>query len=218
MLFRSLSKSNKSRRLASALMLGTDPEHLYLSALTQHQCIHPLLRDVPAGGCALTDTRSWPHDLASLAERLMAVDALTYLPDVILTKIDRAAMAASLETRAPFLDRDVVELSLRLPLSMKIKRGSAKWILRKLLASHIPRELIDRPKMGFGVPIAEWLRGPLRDYAESFLDPRLLNGDPLLNGRQIARLWRAHVENREDNGNVIWNVLMLQAWRHAHAY
>jgi asparagine synthase (glutamine-hydrolysing) len=212
------AKNNKRRRLAAALMLASDSKRLYLSALTQHQCVHPLIRDVPPAQSALTDIERWPHDRASLSERFMAVDALTYLPDVILTKIDRAAMAASLETRAPFLDRDVVELSLRLPISMKIRRGSTKWILRRLLASHVPRELVDRPKMGFGIPIAEWLRGPLRDYAESFLEPRFLKDDPLLDGWRIARLWQDHVENRADNGNVIWNVLMLQAWRRAHAH
>ena len=148
-------------------------------------------------------------------ERMMALDMLGYLPDDILAKVDRAAMAVSLETRVPYLDRDVVEFAWRLPLDLKIRGGETKWILRRLLYRHVPRELIERPKMGFGVPIGAWLRGPLRDWAESLLDERKLREGGYLRAEPIRQAWQDHLGGRIDQQYRLWGVLMFQSWLEA---
>lgn len=150
------------------------------------------------------------------AERMMYQDALTYLPDDILCKVDRAAMGVSLETRAPFLDPDVVELAARLPVSMKIRGGAGKWALRQILYRHVPRELIERPKLGFFLPVGEWLRGPLRDWAETLLDPARLAEEGLLRPEPIGKMWEEHLSGRRDWTLQVWTILMLQAWAEAN--
>ncbi len=147
----------------------------------------------------------------SAAERLMLADAMAYLPNDILVKVDRAAMAASLETRAPFLDHRVAELAWQLPLSMKIRGGVGKWVLRQLLDRHVPRALIDRPKAGFAIPIGPWLRGPLRSWADDLLDPALLRRQGWLQPEPVQRLWREHLAGA-DHTPRLWSVLMWQAW------
>ncbi len=180
-------------------------------------------------------TSMWPHDVLPTAEvagpspvldvwdslsdldcdehRMMAIDAISYLPDDILCKVDRAAMGISLETRVPFLDPEVVAFAWRLPLHLKIRDGRGKWILRQLLYRHVPRALIERPKMGFGIPLGEWLRGPLRDWAEALLNEQLLDGTGLLSARPIRQLWSEHLAGIRNWQYPLWNVLMLQAWR-----
>ena len=157
--------------------------------------------DVPAG---LTDV-----------ERMMALDLLTYLPDDILTKVDRAAMAVSLETRVPMLDHRVVEFAWTLPLAIKTNAGRPKWPLREVLYRHVPRELIERPKVGFGIPVGQWLRGPLRDWAEALLDPAKIEADGLLAAAPIREAWDRHQTGRSDHQYELWSVLMFQAWRAA---
>ena len=125
---------------------------------------------------------------------MMALDALTYLPDDILAKVDRASMANSLETRAPFLDVKVVEFASRIPISMKIRNGHGKWILRKVLERHVPPRLIDRPKMGFGIPLDDWLRGPLREWAEDLLNPASMAQEGYFDPRTVRQVWDAHLE------------------------
>jgi asparagine synthase (glutamine-hydrolysing) len=149
--------------------------------------------------------------------RMMALDLIGYLPDDILVKIDRAAMAVSLETRVPFLDHRVVEFAWRLPLSLKLRGGETKWILRQLLYRHVPRELIDRPKMGFTVPIGAWLRGPLRDWAESLLDERRLRDDGYFRPAPIRDAWRLHLTGKVNAESRLWPILMFQAWLDASA-
>lgn len=149
------------------------------------------------------------------AEQLMLADVRTYLPADILVKVDRAAMAASLETRAPFLDHRVASVAWRLPLSMKIRpgggTGASKWALRQLLYRHVPPALIERPKAGFAMPIGAWLRGPLRSWAEELLDPQVLERQGYLQSEPIGRLWRAH-QRGSDHTTQLWSVLMWQAW------
>lgn len=159
--------------------------------------------DVPAG---LSDV-----------ERMMALDLVTYLPDDILTKVDRAAMAVSLETRVPLLDHRIVEFAWQLPLAIKTHGGSSKWPLREVLYRHVPRELIERPKTGFGVPVGEWLRGPLRDWAEHLLDPSRLEADGYLHAAPVREVWQRHLSGRTNQQYELWSVLMFQAWREAQA-
>ena len=160
---------------------------------------------------ALTDSAEWP-DLPEIETWMMAMDGLTYLPDQILVKVDRAAMAASLETRAPLLDHRVAEFAWRLPTSVKIRSGQSKWVLRQVLYKYVPRQLVERPKMGFGVPIGAWLRGPLREWAESFLDERRLRNDGFFMPTPIREKWTQHVAGLRRWDHALWSVLMFQTW------
>jgi asparagine synthase (glutamine-hydrolysing) len=145
-------------------------------------------------------------------QQMMFLDAMTYLPDDILVKVDRAAMANSLETRVPFLDHRVVEFASRLPMNMKIRDGETKWLLRQVLYQYVPKELIERPKAGFGIPLAEWLRGPLRNWVEPLIDEQRLLREGYFNVHYIRNLWNAHLSGARNHQALLWSILMFQVW------
>lgn len=159
----------------------------------------------------VTDRDAWPK-LKGLSEQMMALDTLGYLPDDILVKVDRAAMNVSLETRMPFLDHRVMEFAWRLPMSMKIWNGQSKYVLRQVLYKHVPRELIERPKMGFSVPLDSWLRGPLRDWAEALLDGSRIKEEGFFDPAPIRKKWLEHLSGRYNWQHQLWVILMFQAW------
>lgn len=151
-------------------------------------------------------------DVAQMLERMQLIDTATYLPDDILQKVDRASMAFALEVRPPLLDHRLVEFAFRLPRKFRVRNGETKWLLRRVLDRYVPRELVERPKMGFGVPLADWLRGPLREWAEDLLDPARLGGG-FIDIDAARRLWREHLSGRRNRAYALWTILMFEAWR-----
>lgn len=159
----------------------------------------------------LTDPSAWPKT-DCLEHAMMAMDAQTYMSDDILVKVDRAAMASSLETRTPMLDHRVVELAWKMPLEYKIRNGQGKWVLRQVLYKYVPKDLIERPKAGFGIPLASWLRGPLREWAEALLDEKRLRQEGYFHPAPIRTMWLEHLSGKKNWQYHLWNILMFQAW------
>ena len=195
----------------SELLEFQEPEQLYFRLVSHWKAPAAIVLDSSEPQTTMSNYQAWPHS-PELESRMMAIDSLTYLPDDILVKVDRAAMGVSLETRAPFLDHRVVELAWRLPLSVKIRRTESKWILRQILYRHVPRSLVDRPKRGFGVPMESWLRGPLKDWAESLLDECRLRDEGYFRPTPIRRRWVEHIDGTRRWDACIWDILMFQAW------
>jgi len=185
------------------------PEEMYQRLSSQWQSPESIVID--CGSSKTNGTMPWPN-LGSVAQNVMFMDLVTYLPDDILAKVDRAAMGISLETRVPFLDHAVVEFAWTLPLSMKIRNGESKWLLRQVLDRYVPRQLVERPKFGFGVPIEQWLRGPLKDWAESLLCERRIRNEGFLNPIPIRKIWKNHLSGARSMQHQLWAVLMFQAW------
>jgi len=202
---------DKAHKLAHRLKTVQSVDDLYRSLVTEWPQGSDLVRGASRLPTRLDDT-ALATGVPDAEHRMMLWDSLTYLPDDILTKVDRAAMSVSLETRVPFLDHRVVELAWRLPLNMKIRDGQGKWALRQVLYKYVPRELIERPKAGFGIPVGQWLRGPLRDWAEALLDAARLEREGYFNPAPIRQVWQEHLSGRHDWTSRLWTILMFQAW------
>jgi asparagine synthase (glutamine-hydrolysing) len=166
---------------------------------------------VVIGGEETIPGQDWSNQ-GNFAEQMMLRDALEYLPDDILTKVDRASMSVSLETRAPFLDHRVFEFAWQLPMPLKIRGQESKWLLRQLLYRYVPRDLIERPKAGFSVPIGEWLRGPLREWAEALLDETRLRREACFDPQPVRQAWLEHQHGIRNWQHRLWAILMFQTW------
>ena len=200
---------NKVHKVANG-MTWHDPDALYREMLTHWDEPEQIVYGSQEPKGTLWDPQ-YQTLLPDFTERMQFFDTLTYLPDDILTKVDRASMAVSLEARVPLLDHRVVEFAWRLPMELKLHRGRSKILLRNVLDRYVPRQLIERPKMGFGVPLNSWLRGPLRDWAETLLNEQRLEQQGLLNPGPIREKWHAHLQGKNWS-YPLWDVLMLQAW------
>jgi asparagine synthase (glutamine-hydrolysing) len=198
----------KLNKLGRAIKGAHNMDDLYMSLVSEWQDPASVVKGV---GSEVNLAIHEPAHL-SAAERMMYLDSMRYLPDDILCKVDRAAMATSLETRVPFLDHRVVELAWRLPLDMKIRNNQGKWALRQVLYKYVPRELIDRPKTGFGIPVGKWLCGPLREWAEDLLDEQRLQREGYFYPAPIRSKWAEHLSGNRDHTPSLWAVLMFQSW------
>ena len=201
---------DKVHKVAGVLRLdGPDAIYRRLISHWEPAEIMPQVREPKS----LLDDPTLAKEFPDLTARMQFLDLVTYLPDDILTKVDRASMAVALEARVPLLDHRVVEFCWRLPRHAKIRGNTSKWLLRQVLYRHVPPALVERPKMGFGIPLGEWLRGPLRDWAETLLDQRRLREAGLLDAAMVHRYWQEHIDGRRNWQYLIWDVLMLEAWR-----
>jgi len=207
---RPVRPAEKAAKLA-ALLGADDARALYRELVSQWPDPAGL---VPGAREALgpADDPGIAESIPEFGPRMQLLDTLGYLPDDVLTKVDRATMAVALEARNPFLDHRVVEHAWTLPPEFKVRDGEGKWILREVLSRYVPRGLFERPKMGFAVPVGEWLRGPLREWAEDLLAPAAIAADGILDPAPVARAWRAHLDGA-DRAYRLWTVLMFRAWQ-----
>ncbi len=202
---------DKIHKLAEILSVG-EPNTIYLQLVSLWKEPTSLVLKSSEPQTVISDPLGG-QGLPDFTRRVMYFDTVTYLPDDLLVKVDRASMAVGLEARVPLLDHRVVEFAWRLPLHLKVRHGQGKWLLRQVLHRYVPAELVERPKMGFGVPIGSWLRGPLRQWAEELLSVKTLEDGDLLNPEPIRQKWEEHVSGRRNWQYHLWDILMFQAWR-----
>lgn len=211
--YKHVSVGDKLHKLAEVLR-SAEPIGMYRELLSHWK--HPE-QIVLGSRCPTTlyeTPEAWP-EVADFEHRMMHLDMETYLPGDILVKVDRAAMGVSLEGRIPLLDQHVMEFAWRVPTHMKVRHGKGKWLLRQVLYKHVPERMIDRPKMGFSVPIGSWLRGELRDWGESLLDETRLKNEGYFDPKPIRKMWAEHQRDERNWQYYLWDVLMFQAWLQA---
>jgi len=201
---------DKMHKLASTLT-ARSPEEMYRNLVSSWHNPNAVVLGGREPLTVVTHPGCRP-DLEDFVQRMQYLDSTAYLPDDILVKVDRAAMGVSLETRVPFLDHRIVEFAWRLPLSMKIRNGQGKWLLRQVLYRYVPSSLVDRPKMGFAVPIGHWLRHELRDWAENLLATHRLQTEGFFDAGQVRQKWKEHLSGKRNWQYQLWDVLMFQAW------
>jgi len=199
----------------AGVLASRSVDELYLGLVSAHRNPEALVIGATEPPTLLSGSTMELTGLSDI-QRMMALDLMTYLPDDILVKVDRAAMGVSLETRVPFLDHRIVEFAWSLPQAIKLKDGQSKWPLRQVLYRYVPKELIDRPKMGFGVPLDRWLRDPLKGWAESLLDEGRLKREGFFHPEPIRELWSEHLSGKRNWAGLLWSVLMFQAWLEHH--
>jgi len=201
---------DKLHKLAGILM-SKHPQEMYLRLASHWDDPKSIVPGSEEISTLLTNSKRWAK-IQDFTSTMMSLDMTCYLPDDILVKVDRASMGVSLETRTPFLDHRVVEYAWKIPMHMKIRNNQGKWVLKQVLYKYVPKELIERPKMGFAIPIDSWLKGPLRDWAEDLLSPDKLKNEGFLNPEPIRKVWQAHISGKENFQHHLWDVLMFQAW------
>jgi len=207
------SMGDKAYRMAHRLKMVKSLDDMYRSLVTEGYKEKDIVINDGSTLKTKLDNCNIVSGIKESEQRMMLWDSLTYLPDDILTKVDRAAMGVSLETRIPFLDNEVVELAWRLPLDMKIKNGQGKWPVRQVLYKYVPKELIERPKAGFAVPVGQWLRGPLREWAIELLNTERIQREGYFNPELVQKLWQQHLSEQYDWTPRLWAILMFQAWK-----
>ena len=205
--------NHKQLAVAESLLSSGTYIDVYRAMISQIHDPCVLVLDSHEPATVFSKKESWPC-IYSKEQTIMLLDALSYLPDDILVKLDRAAMACSLETRVPLLDHHIVEFAFRLPFGIKVREGVTKWPLRQILYKYVPRELVERPKKGFGIPVGKWLRNELRGWAYDSLDKRTIREDGVLNADVVQQYLSEHMHGRQDHSEVIWSILMFQCWLH----
>jgi asparagine synthase (glutamine-hydrolysing) len=206
---------NKVHKLADCLKVANDVEEMHRNLVSEWMDPGRMIvgeegEEIIEPKVLVVESKSWPGMVQPLP--MMYRDTMTYLPDDILCKVDRAAMANGLETRTPFLNHHVLEMACQMPIEMKIRGDTGKWALRNVLCKSVPKDLIERPKAGFAIPIGQWLRGPLRKWAENLISERRLSLEGYLKPALIRKVWSEHLSGQRDHSAKIWSVLMFQAW------
>jgi asparagine synthase (glutamine-hydrolysing) len=208
--FKHQNPGDKLHKLAEVLA-AKSPDAMYTGLVSHWKEPEAVVMGSSEPSTVLTNSQAWAN-LPDFTQRMMYLDTVSYLPDDILVKVDRATMGVSLEARVPLLDHRLVEFAWQIPLAMKIRKDQGKWLLRQVLYKYVPPSLIERPKMGFGVPIDAWLRGPLRDWAETLLNERRLRQEGFFNPQPIRQKWAEHLVGDRNWQYYLWDVIMFQAW------
>ena len=203
--------TEKLYKLARALRATSSPQEIYRRIVS---IIHEPKQLLTSGNelSTLLDAEAPWHEIDDTVLTMVYLDLMTYHPDDILQKVDRAAMSVSLETRAPYLDHNLVQFIMSLPLDMKIRNGSSKWILRQVLYRYLPQELTDRPKMGFAVPVGNWIKESMREWTEDLISERKIEQEGYFNTHLVGEMWQQHLLGRYNHTHELWNILMFQAW------